>query len=840
MCIALAEASGKHGSQNPVYVELNAAIMKLVHATDAQDRLACTSILRALIDIDILEDTQKIRISAQVKTLISGNNMTVCSEAIDIFGKLLQKKWAVVMSSVEPEVSRCLEWLASDRSEVRRITALRFIEVLCVGAPTSLYSYIPKILTSLSQPMRDHRMEMRNAAARTLGACLDLVPMQDQTTRNPWLNYLFEELQRGYQSGTIEGFHAALLICQELVLHGGMYMQSHYTNASDMALKLKDHRDPVVRKAAINLLPTLARYSPQDFARLNVGGETLMARACNYLVTMSRSNSADRATAFLALAHIAQSCSSDFRVYLEPTTRAIRDVLIQRVKLRAPLTAEPDETAVAILQAIAILASAMGPALTRYMREILDLMFTTGLSQALCDSLAVLEREVSQLQPAIQDRLLDMVSIILVNVPFRPMQPSLDRLEQRMGAASLHYALTPGGANGVGSGAGSSINGVNGSMSASGLGLGSGGAGAGVGGPAEINGNMRVSASVNGVGGNAAGSGEPVSIVVATANSMTVTADVIVLALHTLSSFKFSEENLSEFVRNGILQYLGHRNAQVRKEAINAVSHIVLSDPLYKTMAGAGVEVASEVVQRLVVTAVTDLDPEVRLAAATMLKRGTCFDFHMGKAQNIQSLFLLLNDEVFEVRLTILEVIGRLANMNPAHVMPSLRRMVVQLLTELEFAQTNTEREECIQLIMILVCAAENWVRPYVGDIFRTILPRIDDGPPQLSSRLLDTVAALARVGGSDLVPHIDKLLSSIMNALSDTTNTQKHVSALRALGNCASFCGMVITPYVEYPRLFDILAGMLKNQSDKELRLEVVRVIGALGAIDPHKYKDA
>ncbi|KAJ2848669.1 phosphatidylinositol kinase- protein kinase tor1, partial [Coemansia erecta] len=603
----------------------------------------------------MLEDTQKTRITSQVKTLISGNNITVCSEAVDIFGKLVQKKWAVIMSSIESEVSRCLEWLASDRSEVRRITALRFIEVLCVGAPTSLYSYTPKILTSLSQPVRDHRLEMRIAAARTLGACLDLVPMQDQTTRNPWLNYLFEELDRVHKFGTVEGFHAALLICQELVLHGGMYMQSRYSDASEMALKLKDHRDPVVRKAAINLLPILARYSPQDFARLNVGGggsssssssssESLMARTCNYLITLSRSNSADRATAFLALAHIAQACSSDFRAYLEPTTRAIRDVLIQRVKLRVPLTAEPDETAVATLQAIAILAVAMGPALTRYMRDILDLMFTTGLSQTLCDSLAVLEREVSQLQPAIQDRLLDMVSIILVNVPFRPTQPSLDRLEQRMGAVSLHYALTPGGANDFGSSSSGGVGGINGSLSASGLGLGSGGVGGG--GAPEINGNTRVSAPGNNPGGT--GSSEPVSIVVATANSITVTSDIIVLALHTLSSFKFSEENLSEFVRNGILQYLSHRNAQVRKEAINAVSHIVLSDPLYKTMAGAGVEVASEVVQRLVVTAVTDLDSEVRLTAARMLKKGTCFDFHMGKAQNIQSLFLLLNDEIFE------------------------------------------------------------------------------------------------------------------------------------------------------------------------------------------------
>ncbi|KAJ2715121.1 phosphatidylinositol kinase- protein kinase tor1, partial [Coemansia spiralis] len=203
-------------------------------------------------------------------------------------------------------------------------------------------------------------------------------------------------------------------------------------------------------------------------------------------------------------------------------------------------------------------------------------------------------------------------------------------------------------------------------------------------------------------------------------------------------------------------------------------------------------------------------------------------------------LFLLMNDEVFEVRLTVLAVIGRLANMNPAHVMPSLRRMVVQLLTELEYARSNREREECIQLLMVLVRAAENWVRPYVGDIFTTILPRIDDAPAQLASKLLDTVAALARVGGSDLVPYYDELLASIVRALSDGSSAPKRLAALKALSSCASFCAMVIDPYTEYPQLFDILSPILKDNSDPQMRAEALRTVGALGAIDSHRFKDA
>ncbi|KAJ1881405.1 phosphatidylinositol kinase- protein kinase tor1, partial [Coemansia sp. S17] len=461
------------------------------------------------------------------------------------------------------------------RSEALRMTALQIIEALCTGTSTTLFPFLSKILTQLSPHLRDHKYEFRIAASRALGACLGMIPSHDTATRAPWLSYLYEEQQRGQGLGSVEGYHAALLISQELIQHGGMYMQGNFASTSDLALKLKDHRDPIIHKAAISLLPVLARYSPQDFTKLNVNGETLMARSCNYLIGLSKTSERDRATAFLALGQIAQSCSAEFKPFLESITRAIKDVLVQRVKLRSTasgLALETDEAAQAILQTIAMLATAMGPTLTRYMRDILDLMFTTGLSQTLCDSLVVLEREVSQLVPAIRDRLLDVLSIILVDVPFRPAQPSLDNLELRMGSMSLHYAAQTTNSHGSGD---------------------------------------RASIGVNGVGssGSVVGdSGESTSLVVAAARNITVTNDITVLALRTLANFDFSEENLSEFVRNDILQYLSHPSAAVRMEAIRAVSRIVLSDPLYQTMAGAGVEVASEVVQRLVAAAVTDTD----------------------------------------------------------------------------------------------------------------------------------------------------------------------------------------------------------------------------------------
>ena len=62
------------------------------------------------------------------------------------------------------------------------------------------------------------------------------------------------------------------------------------------------------------------------------------------------------------------------------------------------------------------------------------------------------------------------------------------------------------------------------------------------------------------------------------------------------------------------------------------------------------------------------------------------FDKHLAQAENVRSLFIAVNDEVFENRVTAVALIGRLATHNPAYVMPSLRKTLIQLLTELEYS----------------------------------------------------------------------------------------------------------------------------------------------------------
>jgi hypothetical protein len=63
----------------------------------------------------------------------------------------------------------------------------------------------------------------------------------------------------------------------------------------------------------------------------------------------------------------------------------------------------PDEKP--IFQCIAMLASALGPSMTKYMHEVLDLMFQWGLTEQLRQALVVIARHIPPLLDSIQGML---------------------------------------------------------------------------------------------------------------------------------------------------------------------------------------------------------------------------------------------------------------------------------------------------------------------------------------------------------------------------------------------------------------------------------------------------
>lgn len=93
-----------------------------------------------------------------------------------------------------------------------------------------------------------------------------------------------------------------------------------------------------------------------------------------------------------------------------------------------------------------------------------------------------------------------------------------------------------------------------------------------------------------------------------------------------------------------------------------------------------------EVIEKLLTVGISDPDPNIRITIFTQLDGR--FDPQISVSDDIDSLFMAVNDEVFAVRDLAVRTIGRLACHNPSHVMPCLRKAIIQLLTELEYSAT--------------------------------------------------------------------------------------------------------------------------------------------------------
>lgn len=246
-------------------------------------------------------------------------------------------------------------------------------------------------------------------------------------------------------------------------------------------------------------------------------------------------------------------------------------------------------------------------------------------------------------------------------------------------------------------------------------------------------------------------------------------------------------------------------------------------------------------------------DPTIRQTVLSSLHER--FDKHLAQAENVRSIFISLNDEVFENRVTAVGLIGRLAKHNPAYVMPSLRKALIQLLTELEYSTVTCvscpsdsskltpprrNREDCTRLLTLLVSATQRLIKPYALPILRVLIPKANDSNPAVAANVLMCLGELAAVGGEDVAPHIPELMQVIISRLQDPAHVKRD-AALRTLGQLCSSTGYVISPLIDYPQLLPILGRILRTESGSSRRdvvREIVKVLGILGALDPYKRK--
>ncbi|KAM1457734.1 hypothetical protein ACFX13_035729 [Malus domestica] len=327
-------------------------------------------------------------------------------------------------------------------------------------------------------------------------------------------------------------------------------------------------------------------------------------------------------------------------------------------------------------------------------------------------------------------------------------------------------------------------------------------------------------------------------------------SSLVQLALQTLARFNFKGHDLLEFARESVVVYLDDDDGAIRKDAALCCCKLVansFSGVQYasdRSNRGKRRRLVEEIVEKLLIEAVADADVIVRHSIFSSLHGNRGFDDFLVQADSLSAVFAALNDEDFDVREFAISVAGRLSEKNPAYVLPALRRHLIQLLTYLGQSSADTKcREESAKLLGCLIRNCERLILPYVAPIHKALVARLTDGTGVnanngIISGVLVTVGDLARVGGYTMRIYIPELMPLIVEALLDGTAVTKREVAVATLGQVVQSTGYVITPYNEYPLLLGLLLKLLNGELAWSTRREVLKVLGIMGALDPHVHK--
>lgn len=241
--------------------------------------------------------------------------------AADTLGKIIQVGGSVFDDAfMEFEVPAAIELMQSDRQEHARYAGVLILKALALHNSTCFYPHIPLVFDKILTPLRDPRSQLREAAAELLAACLDIITSRERQSKTPFLLKIMQDAQAGLKSTSAETIHGSLLTFRELLLHGGMFMKDAYVDTAETILRLRTHRDALVRKTVLTLIPTLALYDTQRFS------EYFMHKAMGHLLEQLTKNT-ERSTAFMAIGEVASSVGSEMKQFLESIMEQIKQGL---------------------------------------------------------------------------------------------------------------------------------------------------------------------------------------------------------------------------------------------------------------------------------------------------------------------------------------------------------------------------------------------------------------------------------------------------------------------------------------------------------------------------------
>lgn len=734
-----------------------------------------------------------------------------------------------------------------------RIAACLSLKELAIHAPTSFHSKTSQstlgqggsneFLDHIFQAIRDPQPIVRACAADALSQCLKILVKRRHLSLTGLLCQVHFSVMEGLKADASRkrpwraiaeaeaSQHGSLLVVATMITYTQDFMLPRYEEVCRAVLGFIENSKALIRLEIVRLIPRLARRCPRVFGRryLEPSLVFLIESASN--PTPPRVGVDIQPSAFTAIGQLILAMTDEdtglviggstlptVRILDDPDTPGEGHIVelcqrgiiyeklpaifaLVREGLRPPSSTRSagTSTLTPALNCAANLVEALGDLALPYITDLIDVMFRAGLSNDLIQSLHSIAQCVPAQQSQIEDRMLQEVSVCLAG-----MRDVYDPLASFRASALQARALQ----------------------------------------------NVRNSYTTHDRVHASADSGTETTQVRINMADDPDTVRALALSLQTLASFgglmgKVTTSGavvpLLPFVQDVAAQYLSHPSSEVRRAA--ALTCCVLLVPhssnLKDRIGSYSGVIIEDVLERLLRAAVSDPSPVVRLCVVRSLD--SRYDSFLCQSHHLQELFLLLQDEALATRAAGLRLLGRLASINPAPILPVLRRLQNDLIVELQCGvDTGRGREEATRLLVVFLRAKslQRLVHPVLPSLV-SALPLDGAAPPRLASASLEALGELALATGVSLQPWVKEVVPHVLEIMQDQSSASKQRTSLRTLGQIAGSTGYVIRPYLDYPKLLAQATDVLPatKRAPWSLRREVIRTLGILGALDPDRY---
>lgn len=291
--------------------------------TDTAERIGGIYALSSIYDLGKEDTAARItRFANSLRTVLRGTDLNAMVPAAEALGRLAVPGNPLTSELVDAEVNAALESLQVERQENRRYAAVLTVRALANNSATLMLQYVSNLLDAIWSAVRDKLVLIRETSADALAALIRIIQDRDAHFRDKWFAKIYSEINKGFAHNTLESVHGALLTLKDMLLHGGLFLQSggRYQEACDKMFLYKDHRDPLIRREVTTLIPIAAGYYPDDFASAYLHKSMIILQG-------QLKKEKDRNPAFVAIGSIASAVGAAIDPYLDNILVYVREGL---------------------------------------------------------------------------------------------------------------------------------------------------------------------------------------------------------------------------------------------------------------------------------------------------------------------------------------------------------------------------------------------------------------------------------------------------------------------------------------------------------------------------------